>query len=156
MTAQHPQRDTYSFGLLHPAAGTAAERADNDRVLGLHTLGIEVTVPALAVRCELGNIDPQHDGGGDRRTAVEVCFDWPLPPDGARLATIRPDLDALGGMGAAAPSIPRYSFFSVACVRSCGRRDASLLRQQPSPGKILVGRKRLEPNASRGRCGPKI
>jgi hypothetical protein len=83
---------------LHPAERTADERAHNDRVLGPRTLGIEVTVPALAARCGLGNIDPQHGGGDDRRAAIDVCAQWPLPPDGSWLVTVRPDLDAFGGM----------------------------------------------------------
>jgi hypothetical protein len=88
----------YRFALLHPAEQTAEQRAQNQWAVGPMTLGIEVTVPALAARCGLGNIDPQHDGSGDVRTAIEACLDHELPPDGGCLVTIRLDLDALGGM----------------------------------------------------------
>lgn len=61
-------------------------------------LGVEVTEPALAGTCGLGNIDPQHAGGSTERAAIDEALTWPLPSRGAQLATIRPDLDALGAM----------------------------------------------------------
>lgn len=68
-------------------------------------LGIEVTVPALAVRCGLGNIDPQHSGGDVSRTAIEdACsfslWDLEQKTGGGEvtLATVRSDLDAIGAM----------------------------------------------------------
>lgn len=88
----------YRFGLLHPAPANDRDRSGNDALLGASTLGIEVTIPRYAERCGLGNIDPQHDGGTDSRAAIEVCLDHPLPQAGATLVTIRPDIDALGGM----------------------------------------------------------
>lgn len=92
----------YRPALLHPAERNAEQRAHNDRAMGPLTLGIEVTVPALAARCGLGNIDPQHGAGTaaatEARAAIEACAGWPLPPDGAVLATVRPDIDAVGGM----------------------------------------------------------
>lgn len=66
--------------------------------ISLPVLGIEVTVPALAARCSLGNIDPQHDGSGSGLAAIEAAFGAPQPPDGATLVTVRPDLDAFGAM----------------------------------------------------------
>lgn len=64
------------------------------------TLGIEVTDPTAALRCGLGVIDPQHGPGAkaDAPAAIEVCLDAALPPRGARLVTIRPDLDSVGSM----------------------------------------------------------
>jgi hypothetical protein len=94
----HQRHGLYRFALLHPAEQTPQQTAENDRVSGTTTLGVEVTKPELAARCGLGNIDPQHSGGGDPRAAIEACLDWPLPPIGSWLVTIRPDLDALGGM----------------------------------------------------------
>ena len=63
-------------------------------------LGIEMTEPAIARLCGLGNIDPQHgpDSTPDSPAAIEACLDEPLPPEGARLLTIRPDLDSIGAM----------------------------------------------------------
>lgn len=69
------------------------------------TLGIEVTVPEIAERCALGNIDPQHGCGRNTPAhvqcdgaAIEAAMHWPLPPDGAALATTRADLDSIGAM----------------------------------------------------------
>lgn len=64
------------------------------------TLGIEVTEPSTASCCGLGNIDPQHGSGivSAVPAAIEVCLDYPLPPEGTQLLTVRPDLDALGAM----------------------------------------------------------
>lgn len=83
---------TYAPLVLTPA--TAPDAADP------LLLGIEVTDPGLAARCGLGNIDPQHAVGAGPRApaAIEAALDHPLPPAGARLATLRADLDALGAM----------------------------------------------------------
>jgi hypothetical protein len=66
------------------------------------TLGVEITDALLASFCDLGNIDPQHGFARGQsipgRTAIEVALDWPLPPPGATLATIRPDSDSIGAM----------------------------------------------------------
>ncbi|WP_289008978.1 hypothetical protein [uncultured Thermomonospora sp.] len=61
-------------------------------------LGVEVTVPALAIACQRGNIDPQHTGGDASRCAIEEAVTAPLPPAGTVLVTVRPDADALGAM----------------------------------------------------------
>ncbi len=88
----------YRYALLLPAQSEGAE-AHNTPLLGPATLGIEVTEAALAARCGLGNIDPQHDGSASPFAAIEAAADWPnLPPPGAALVTIRADLDALGAM----------------------------------------------------------
>ena len=72
-----------------------------------HTLGIEITDPALAAACDLGNIDPQHGfmrlpvgiaAAPIGRAAIEVALGWPLPPSGSTLVTIRLDADAAGAM----------------------------------------------------------
>ena len=63
-------------------------------------LGVEMTEPAIANLCELGNIDPQH--GPDARTgapaAIEACLECLIPPVNTRMLTIQADLDAIGGM----------------------------------------------------------
>jgi hypothetical protein len=91
----------YRFGRLDPRGGAEAEAANAD-LLGEGTLGIEVTIPALAARCGLGNIDPQHApeaaGRVQDRAAIEAVRGWPVPPRDSTLATIRPDLDSLGAM----------------------------------------------------------
>lgn len=89
----------YNFAVLDPRNIPAAVEG-NEKVFEnpVGVLGIEVTIPALASRCSLGNIDPQHDGSGSGLAAIEVAMTCPLPPDGATLATVRPDLDAFGSM----------------------------------------------------------
>lgn len=98
----------YRFGVLDPRqAPVAAEH--NDRLLSRQpVLGLEVTIPALAARCCLGNIDPQHGCDtfgrsatpvlGSNNAAITAALGHPLPPDGATLVTVRPDLDSIGAM----------------------------------------------------------
>lgn len=98
----------YQFGILrtYPYGPSEEERlkreaaqARNAPWLGSDTLGIEVSEPALAAACGLGNIDPQHGKNANPDlAAIEVATHWPLPGDGAKLVTIRLDLDALGAM----------------------------------------------------------
>lgn len=78
-------------------------------VVPTNALGIEVTDPAAAALCDLGNIDPQHGHGAQGRYALsaveqngiaacDAALTWPLPPNGATLATVRPDLDSITAM----------------------------------------------------------
>lgn len=83
----------YNFATLDPRPD-----ADNSAALGASTLGIEVTIPALAAQCGLGNIDPQHSGTSSHSAAILATLDAPLPPAGATLVTVRPDLDSVGAM----------------------------------------------------------
>jgi len=114
----------YQYALLDPRP-TDAARAANDAVFGCghacdyhsgtgyepgcgdcaasfpRVVGIEVTVPALAARCAT-NIDPQHwpftaTPEADV-AAIDVCLCCEIPPDGATLVTVRPDLDSIGAM----------------------------------------------------------
>lgn len=92
----------FKFALFDPRPILAAGEANNLIFAGAPqgVLGIEVTVPALAARCVLGNIDPQHSGGDASRTAIEEAMVATLPvcPSEVTLATIRADLDAVGAM----------------------------------------------------------
>ncbi|GGS84198.1 hypothetical protein GCM10010156_48470 [Planobispora rosea] len=85
----------YSFAVLDPRPH--AQHANTATLAG-PVLGVEVTVPALAQACSLGNIDPQHLGADAATAAIEAALAWPLPPAGATLATVRADADALGAM----------------------------------------------------------
>ena len=87
----YPSRLVYRHCRLEPCGA-------NLRAFQPETLGIEVTVPALAARCGLGNIDPQHHPDGGATAAIEEALAWPLPPAGSNLVTIRPDADAAGAM----------------------------------------------------------
>ncbi|MDO8728281.1 MAG: hypothetical protein Q7K26_00150 [bacterium] len=88
----------FEYGVLDPRNIPEA-KSSNEKLLGPNTLGIEVTIPALAKECGLGNIDPQHTEGKSDKAAIEVAIDYePLPPQGTTMVTIRADLDALGSM----------------------------------------------------------
>lgn len=89
----------YNYALLDPRQ-TPEARTHNDQVLGdgSTVLGIEVTVPELAARCGLGNLDPQHLGGDAQVAAIEAAWTHSLPPDGSALVTVRADADAVGAM----------------------------------------------------------
>ena len=87
----------YRHGRLDAGIGPEASLA-NRILLGPLTLGIEVTVPLLARECGLGNLDPQHRPDGGAVAAIEAAQDWPLPPAGSCLVTIRADADAYGAM----------------------------------------------------------
>lgn len=90
---------TYKFANLDPRPIEAAEAANHEVFETTHgVLGVEVTVPALAERCTLGNIDPQHSGGNADQAAIEAALTAELPPRGATLATVRADLDSVGAM----------------------------------------------------------
>lgn len=94
----------YNFSILDPRNIPAAQAA-NDLVFQnpVGVLGIEVTVPALAERCTLGNLDPQHSGGSAEQAAIEAAWEileLSLPLEGATMATVRVDVDSVGAMAA--------------------------------------------------------
>lgn len=73
----------------HVAAGVERLRAQP-------TLGMGITIPALAEACSLGNIDPQHTGGDAATAAITLALAYPVPSDGAAVAVLRPGADAVG------------------------------------------------------------
>lgn len=92
----------YFFATLDPRpedkVPAAAEANAKTFAQGL-VYGIEVTSPALAKRCELGNLDPQHGPGGSiESSAIEAALTAEMPANGSVLATIRPDKDSVGAM----------------------------------------------------------
>jgi len=86
------------YGILDPRK-TPEAQANNNTLLGEKTLGIEVTIPELAVRCKLGNIDPQHSQN-KQQAAIEAALEYPLPSNDVTLVTVRADLDSIGAMAA--------------------------------------------------------
>ena len=96
---------TVEFFLLDPRpASLAAEQAKilALREQGYTIVGVEVTVPALAGLCDT-NIDPQHGSGGDpsmSAIALIARHGIDLIPRSQKVAfaTVRPDLDAFGGI----------------------------------------------------------
>lgn len=111
-----------------------------------NTLGIEVTVPEIAAMCDLGNIDPQHGCGrgglpfDPSEAAVEAAVRWPLPPDGATLATIRPDLDAFGAMARLALRAAEHTFSvesldRIAAIAAADGNTATAWAPRPLPTK---------------------
>lgn len=98
---QEPASPSYRYGILDPRTDPKTgpqAAATNEALLGSNTLGIEVTVPQLAQRCGLGNIDPQHSESLSDTAAIQVAETAQLPPDGSRLVTVRADLDSVGAM----------------------------------------------------------
>lgn len=88
----------YKYGILRTDDSEEAQR-HNGTLLGLNTLGIEVTRTDLAARCGLGNIDPQHGSNPQPDcSAILASLTYPLPPAGTTFVTIRPDADAFGAM----------------------------------------------------------
>jgi hypothetical protein len=90
-------KQMYRYALLDPSQTTEAAAANETLFSAGPVFGVEVTVPELAKRC-LANLDPQHLGGDAGTAAIELARSVNLPPTGAALATIKPDLDALGSM----------------------------------------------------------
>lgn len=85
----------FNFVVLDPRP-VGAEA--NDKVFASGPVyGLEVTIPALAARC-VANLDPQHTGGDATLASIELALTADLPPEGAILATVRPDLDSVGAM----------------------------------------------------------
>lgn len=89
----------YQYGLIDPRSTPEAKTA-NDKLFenpnGI--LGIEVTIPQYAEKCNLGNIDPQHTNNNADLAAIELAQTCDVPPDKATMVTIRADLDAFGSM----------------------------------------------------------
>jgi hypothetical protein len=103
------------FLQLDPRQTPEALATNNEILNAGQVLGIEVTVPKLAARCDLGNVDPQHTGGRSDTAAIEVAavgaVDYrvycdhdggPRPSEWGTvtLVTVRPDLDSVGAMAA--------------------------------------------------------
>lgn len=89
----------YNFAAFDPRDTPEATDA-NQRILeqsrgGL--FGIEVTVPALAALCTMGNLDPQHTEGCNVAACVEALT-CRLPSHRPTLVTVRPDCDSLMAM----------------------------------------------------------
>jgi hypothetical protein len=86
------------YSILDPRPTDAAREANDKIFASGPVLGIEVTVPALAARCVLGNIDPQHTGGNASSSAIKKSLTIEIPAENTVLATVRPDLDSVGAM----------------------------------------------------------
>lgn len=109
------------FYQLDPRNTPAAAEANEAIFGGGPVLGIEVTIPALASRCEAGNLD--HHGPGDTSetpSASEQAMGWPYrpccgapwhtsgcdqcgpeqkkPENPTALVTVRPDADSVTAM----------------------------------------------------------
>lgn len=87
----------YSYALLDPRPIPAAQAANEEIFASSPVFGIEVTVTEIAARCS-HNLDPQHAGQDAGLAAIEAALACNLPENGATLATVRPDPDALGAM----------------------------------------------------------
>jgi hypothetical protein len=104
------------FEGFDPRPNNPAANETNEKIFSAGpVLGIEVTVPALAARCALGNIDPQHTGGNKDLTAIEVALTAELPSEKAVLATVRADLDSIGAMAVIALRAEGILFTAEMC-----------------------------------------
>lgn len=115
------------FGILHPSRHPRADA--NEAWLGPLTLGIEVTEPTLAARCGLGNMDPQHGRMPlPDQAAIDLALDWPLPPGGSRLVTLRADSDSVGAMAVlslrhSGVALDRHAVARVRAISQWDRHD---------------------------------
>lgn len=87
---------TYTYATIDPRPQVRADVLAD--LAATPSFGLEVTVVELAEACSLGNVDPQHLGGNADVAAIEVAVTCPLPPEGARLVTVRADADSVGSM----------------------------------------------------------
>ena len=144
----------YQFQQFDPRPIPAANQK-NDAVFELGSvLGIEVTIPALAGRCDMGNID--HHGEGDTSetpSAIEQALAAKLPADGTVLATVRCDADSVGAMAVLANRVAgRY--VDTDLVAAIGRFD----RLGPAGGDVpdavvAIARKSAAPRSPSGSSG---
>lgn len=98
--AKWEEAPAYRFELLDPRP-TSVAREVNERLFAsvkAGVLGIEMTLPEFADKCNLGNIDPQHTDKDVTTAAIDVAVNFNLPPKEALMVTVRPDLDAFGSM----------------------------------------------------------
>ncbi len=90
------------FKLLDPRKNKEAQK-NNDQIFRgdwKKIIGIEVTIPDLAKRCDI-NIDPQHTQKNLDKAAIEEVLELPFLEnhgDNVLVVTIRPDLDSIGSM----------------------------------------------------------
>lgn len=88
------------FAQLDPRP-TPEAKASNDAIFNSGpVLGIEVTIPALAQRCSLGNID-HHDEYDYQASAIDLACNWPIAgfpelPENFTIAILKPDCDSIG------------------------------------------------------------
>ena len=99
----HNSPEVYDFGynnftVLDPRRTPEAEEANSKIFENGNVFGVEVTIPALAARCDLGNLDPQHTSGDAQTAAIEAALTCELPNPEATLVTIRADVDSVGAM----------------------------------------------------------
>lgn len=76
---------------------SAAQEANDKLFADNRVFGVEVTIPQYAEMCYM-NLDPQHSSGDANTAAIELAVTCDLPELGSVLATVRADLDSVGGM----------------------------------------------------------
>ena len=121
---------TFNFAQFDPRP---VGKDANEKILTSgQVLGIEVTIPPLAERCTLGNLD--HHGLEDTAetpsASEQALKTADIPPNGATLATVRCDADSVTAMAIfASRSVGRT--VDPAIVEAVGRFD----RLGPSAGR---------------------
>lgn len=89
----------YSYSLIDPRPTNEAF-INNEKIFQNPNgvLGVEVTIPEYASRCNLGNVDPQHTEGNVDLAAIEIIKEIEVPKSGCSVVTVRADLDSIGSM----------------------------------------------------------
>lgn len=87
----------YQYATFQMGRSEEANQANQKLANQGNLFGIEVTIPALAALCTLGNLDPQH-GEQTNMAACVAALTCELPPAGATLVTVRPDADSIAAM----------------------------------------------------------
>jgi hypothetical protein len=106
----------YTHATIDPRP--AAREAALADLASTPSFGLEMTVPDLAAACSLGNLDPQHLGGNADVAAIEEAVTCSLPPEGARLVTVRADADSVGSMAVLAMRADGVSITEEAMERA--------------------------------------
>lgn len=118
MSPETGKKCPYEYVMFDPRSIPEVQATNEAIFVKGDVYGIEVTNKKLADRC-VANLDPQHSGGDAMASAVEVAITWDIPPEQAVLATMKPDIDAVGAM-------------AVLEMRRCGEEIS-----EESKGRIL-------------------
>lgn len=134
--------NNYTFETLDPRINHPNEKIKEQANLANQAIfdkgnimGIEVTIPGLAEKCDLGNIDPQHSENNENLAAIEVAETIELPEGEVTFATIRADLDSVGSMAIISLRQEGVEITDEIRERVSKIADADKFNNGPWPGK---------------------
>lgn len=105
----------YQYAAFQMGRTEEAQQANQELAARGNLYGVEVTIPALAKLCVLGNLDPQHSGGQANIPACLAALTCELPPFRATLVTARPDADSVTAMAVLALRAQGWSVQEISC-----------------------------------------